>query len=50
MGDNNTQNMMNYNETRLTVAITDLIISESLSFNLSHKLRFKKVLDFAITV
>ena len=50
MGDNNTQKMMTSNETRLTVAIADLIISEGLSFNLSHKLRFKKVLDLARTV
>ena len=32
MGDNNTQKMMTSNETRLTVAIIDLIISEGLSF------------------
>ena len=42
--------MMTYNETRLTVAIADIIISEGLSFNLSHKLRFKKVLDLERTV
>ena len=45
MGDNNTQKMMTSNETRLTVAIADLIISEGLSFNLSQKPRFKKVLE-----
>ena len=39
---------MTSNETRLTVAIADLIISEGLSFNISHKPRFKKVLDLAI--
>ena len=50
MGDKNTQTMMTYNETRLTVAIADLIISEGLSFNLSQKPRFKKVLDLARTV
>ena len=49
-GDNNTQKMMTPNETRLTVAITNLIISEGLSFNLSQKPRFKKVLQLAITV
>ena len=49
-GDNNTQNMITSNETCLTVAITDLIISEGLSFNLSQKPRFKKVLELAITV
>ena len=49
-GDNNTQNMMNSNETRLIVAISDLIIYEGLSFNLSQKPRFKKVLDLERTV
>ena len=49
-GDKNTQKMMNSNETRLTVAIYDLIISEDLSLNLSQKPRFKKVLDLARTV
>ena len=38
---------MTSNEIRLTVAITDLIISEGLSFNISHKYRFKKVIDLA---
>ena len=42
--------MMTSNETRLTVAIADLIISEGLSFNLSQKSRFKKVLELARTV
>ena len=50
MGDNNTQKMMTSNETRLTVAIDDLIISEGLSFNLSQKPRFKKVTELARTV
>ena len=50
MGDNNTQEMMTSNKTRLTVAISDLIISEGLYLNLSHKPRFKKVLEFARTV
>ena len=40
MGDNNKQNMMTSNETRLTVAIADLIISEGLSFNIYQKPRF----------
>ena len=47
MGDNNTQKMMTYNETHLTVAIADIIISKGLSFNISQKPRFKKVLDLA---
>ena len=50
MGDNNTQKMMTSNETRLTVEIADLIIYEGLSFNISHKPRFKKLLDFSRTV
>ena len=41
---------MTSNETRLTVAISDIIISEGLSFNLSQKPRFKKVLELEITV
>ena len=50
MGDNTTQKMMTYNETRLTVAINYLITSEGLSFNISQKPRFKKVLELARTV
>ena len=50
MGDNKTQKMMTSNEARLTVATLDLIISEGLSFNLSQKPRFKKVLDLERTV
>ena len=42
--------MMTSNETRLTFAIADLIISEGLSFNLSQKPRFKKLLELARTV
>ena len=42
--------MMISNDTRLTVAIADLIISEGQSFNLSQKPRFKKVLDLARAV
>ena len=41
---------MTSNETRLTVAIADLIISEGLSFNLSQKPRLKKVLDLERTM
>ena len=47
MGDNNTQKTMTSNDTRLTVPIADRIISEGLSFNLSQKPRFKKVLELA---
>ena len=41
---------MTSNDTRLTVAIADIIISEGLSFNISQKPRFNKVLDLARTV
>ena len=37
-------------ETRLTFAIVDLIISEGLFFNISQKPWFKKVLDLARNV
>ena len=50
MGDNNAQNMMTSNETRLTVAIAGIIISEGLYFGLSQKPSFKKVLDLERTV
>ena len=41
---------MTSNKTRLTVAITGLIISEGLSFNISQKPILKKVLDLARTM
>ena len=41
---------MTSNETRLKVAIAGIIISEGLSFDLSQKPRFKKVIDSARTV
>ena len=41
---------MNSNETHLTVAISDLIITEGLSLNISQKPRFKKVINLAKTV
>ena len=50
MGDNNIEKIMTSNETRFTFAIADLVISEGLSFNLSQKPMFKKVIDLAITV
>ena len=49
-GDNNTHNMIISNETRLTVAISDLVFSEGLSFNISQIHRFKKVLELARNV
>ena len=42
--------MMTSNETYLTVAIADLIISEGSSFNLAQKPRFKNLLDLARNV
>ena len=48
--DSNSQKLITSNETRLTIAITDLIISEDLTFNLSQKSIFKKVLDFSRNV
>ena len=50
MGNHNTHKMMTFNETHLTVAIADLIISEGLSFNIAQKPRFKKFLDLARNV
>ena len=44
MGNNNTQKMMTSNETLLIVAISGLVISEGLSFNIPQKTRFKKVI------
>ena len=41
---------MTSKETRLTVAIDDLVISEGLSLNLSQTSRFKKLLELARTV
>ena len=37
------------NKTRLTVAITDLIISEGISLKISQKPRLKKMFDLEIT-
>ena len=50
MGENKTHEMTTSTDTRLTVLITDITISEGLYFNLSHKPRFKKVLDLEITM
>ena len=41
---------MTSNETRLTVSISYLIISEGISFNISQKPRFNKVLYLARNV
>ena len=50
MCDQNTQKNMPCNDTRLTVAFYDLLISKGLFFNLAQKPRFKKVLDLARNV
>ena len=39
--------MITSNDTRLTIAIADLIISEGLPFNLAQKPIFKKVLELS---
>ena len=39
--------MITSNDTRLTIEIAYLIISEGLPFNLAQKPRFKKVLEFS---
>ena len=39
--------MISSRKTRLKVAIADIIISESLPFNISQKPRFKKVSDLS---
>ena len=38
---------MTSNDTCITIDIADLIISEGLSFNLSQKSRYKKILNLA---
>ena len=43
----NFQESITSNETHLTIAIADTIISVSLSFNIHQKTRFKKVLGLA---
>ena len=49
-GDDKTQKMMTSNETRITIAIADLIIYKGLSLNLSQKPMFNKALELARTV
>ena len=46
----NSQKLIISNDTCLTIAIADLIISEGLPFNISQKPRFKKVLDLSRNV
>ena len=48
--DGNYQKLITSNDTRLSFAISDLIILEGLHFNLSQKLGFKKVLELSKNV
>ena len=48
--DGNSQKLIISNDTRLTIAIADLIISEGLPFNLAQKPRFKKLLELSRNV
>ena len=48
--DGNSQKMITSNDTRLTIAIADLIIPEVLPFNLDQKPRFEKVLELSRNV
>ena len=45
MGDHNTHKIMASNETRLTVALSYLVIYEGLSFNVAQKPSFGTVID-----
>ena len=45
--DGNSQKLITSNDTRLTIAIADLILSEGLPYNLSQKPRFNKVLELS---
>ena len=46
----NSQKLITSNETRLTIAIADIIITEGLSFNISQKPILKKVLELSRNV
>ena len=48
--DVNFKNPITSNNIHITIAISDLIISEGLSFNLYQKPRFKNLLELAINV
>ena len=50
MDDYNIHKLMTSNKTRLAIAITDIIISEGISFNISQKPTFEKVLYLARNV
>ena len=45
--DGNSQKIITSNKTRLSIAISDLIISEVISFNIYQKTIFKKILELA---
>ena len=46
----NSQKLITSNDNCLTIAISDLIISEGLYFNLDQKPRFKKLLELSRNV
>ena len=48
--DGNSQISITSNDTRLTISISGIIISEGLFFNLSQKPRFNKLLELARNV
>ena len=48
--DENSQKLITSNDNCLTIAISDLIISEGIPFDISPKPRFNKVLDFSRNV
>ena len=48
--DVNSKKRITSNDTRLTITISDLIISEGLPFNLAQETRFKKVLELSRNV
>ena len=47
---NSQKNKITSNETRLTIAVSDVIISEGLSLNIYQNKIFKKVLEFSRNV
>ena len=50
MSNHNIQKIMTSNEVRLIVSISDIIISEGISYNISQKPRLKKVINLARNV
>ena len=50
MGEHNTHNIITSNDIRRVVAISNIIISKDISFNLAQKTWFKRVVDLEINV